>query len=58
MTMRSWIRQLFTKPVTMPIRKAPLRVRLGSEALEDRLAPAGGLLAEFLSNGVVQVRAD
>ena len=47
MTMRSWVRQLFTKPVTLPIRKAPLRVRLGSEPLEDRLAPAGGLLSEF-----------
>ncbi len=58
MTMRSWIRHLFHPPVTRPIRKAPLRVRLGSEALEDRLAPAGGLLASLLGDQTVQIRAD
>src|SRR4051794_33768624 len=40
MTMRSWIRQLFTRPVTRTIRRAPRRIRPGLEALEDRLAPA------------------
>jgi len=58
MTMRSWIRKLFAQPVTRPIRKAPRRIRLGSEALEDRVVPAGGLLSEFLGNGIVQIQAD
>jgi len=38
MNKRSWIRQLFTRPVTRAIRKPPHRARLGLgvEALEDR----------------------
>src|ERR1700745_3560399 len=37
---RSWIRNLFTRPVTRPIRKAPSRNRLTVEELESRLVPA------------------
>src|SRR5262245_32475521 len=40
MTLRSWIRQLFARPVTRPIRKAPARCRPALEALEDRALPA------------------
>src|SRR5262245_32780056 len=40
MTLRSWIRQLFARPATRPIRKAPARCRPALEALEDRLTPA------------------
>src|SRR5262245_47293895 len=36
----SWIRQLFARPVTRPIRKAPARCRPALEALEDRALPA------------------
>src|SRR4051794_33980885 len=40
MTMRSWVRQLLTRPVTHPIRKAQRRTRPWLVALEDRTAPA------------------
>src|SRR5262249_12678370 len=40
MTMRSWIRNVFARRVTRPIRKAPHRTRLGVEALEDRTVPS------------------
>ena len=40
MTKRSWIRNLFTRPATRPIRKAPPRARLAVEALEDRTVPS------------------
>ena len=40
MSLRSWIRTLFARPVTRPTRKAPNRARLVVEALEDRRVPA------------------
>src|SRR5262245_21080118 len=40
MSMRSWARNLFTRPATRTIRRAPHRARLSLEALEDRLVPA------------------
>jgi hypothetical protein len=40
MTMRSWMRQLFARPLTRTIRKAPRRIRPSLEQLEVRLAPA------------------
>jgi Ca2+-binding RTX toxin-like protein len=40
MTARSWIRRLFARPVTRPVRRAPARGRLRVEALEDRSVPA------------------
>jgi hypothetical protein len=45
MTMRSWMRRLFARPVTPAIRKAPRRIRPAFEALEDRL-----VLATFADN--------
>jgi hypothetical protein len=40
MTMRSWLRKLFTRPVPQTIRKAPRRARLALEELEDRTCPS------------------
>src|SRR5216683_3691475 len=40
MMKRSWIRQLFARPVTRTIRKAPHRARPALEALEDRCVPS------------------
>src|SRR5262249_18793182 len=40
MTKRSWIRNVFTRPATRAIRKAPDRVRPALEALEDRTVPS------------------
>src|SRR5262245_21300075 len=40
MASRSWIRTLFSRPVTRTIRKAPGHYRPRVEALEDRLDPA------------------
>jgi CSLREA domain-containing protein len=40
MMKRSWIRKLFTPPVSRTIRKAPRRVRLALEALENRCCPS------------------
>jgi hypothetical protein len=42
MTMRPSIRNLFTRPVTRRIRKAPHRARLAMEALEDRCLMSSG----------------
>src|SRR5262245_62263012 len=44
MTMRSWLRHMFARPVTRPIRKAPRRSRPAVEALEDRCVPANILV--------------
>src|SRR5215472_693350 len=44
MSMRSWIRDLFARPSTRPIRKAPRRARLSIEALEDRTVPSVSVL--------------
>src|SRR6516165_6006014 len=40
MTIRSWIRNLFDRSATRPIRKAPTRAPLGVELLEDRAVPS------------------
>ena len=40
MSLRSWIRSLFTRPATRTIRKAPRRTRLTLEALEGRWCPS------------------
>src|SRR5580692_6882347 len=50
MTMRSWIRDLFARPVTRPIRKAPHRARLALEALEDRWCPSTIVVNSALDN--------
>src|SRR5262249_48867379 len=40
MTLRSWIRNLFARPAPCPARKAPARLLLTLEALEDRTVPS------------------
>src|SRR5271163_2643942 len=40
MKMRSWIRNLFARPVMGPLRKAPHRSRPALEVLEDRWVPS------------------
>ncbi len=37
---RSWIRQLFARPITRPIRKAARGFRPALEVLEDRWVPS------------------
>ena len=62
MSMRSWIRNLFTRPATRQMRKAPRRARLSVETLEDRWVPAtitvGSLLDTSTTGtaGVVTLR--
>src|SRR5262249_53272290 len=51
MTMRSWVRDVFARPVTRPIRKAPPRARLGVEALEDRTVPSTFTVVNTLDDG-------
>src|SRR5215471_16752782 len=52
MTMRSWIRKLFARPVAQPLRKRPHRARLAVEALEQRWAPSF-TVTNLLDNGSV-----
>src|SRR5438445_12315417 len=40
MRTRSWIRNLFARPITRTIRKAPHRIRPALEVLEDRCVPS------------------
>jgi hypothetical protein len=51
MTTQSWIRKLFARPVTRPIRKRPHRARPVLEALEDRLVPSISPLAPTAGDG-------
>ena len=51
MALRCWIRNLFARPVTRPIRKAPARCRPRLEALEDRLAPAAYHVTSLSDDG-------
>ena len=51
MTMRPWVRNVFARPVTRPIRKAPPRTRLGLEALEDRTVPSTFTVLNTLDDG-------
>src|SRR5258708_6742219 len=51
MTKHSWIRQLFTRPVTRPIRNAPHRARLAVEALEERCVPSTLTVTNTLDDG-------
>ncbi len=40
MSIRSWIRSLFSPPVSRTLRKTPRRTRPALEALEDRWCPS------------------
>ncbi len=51
MTMRSWFRNVFTRPGTRTIRIAPLRVRPGLEVLEDRITPSTVLFVDLNASG-------
>jgi hypothetical protein len=53
MSLRSWIRNVFARPVTRPTRKAPNRARLVLEALEDRLVPSTFTVTNTLDDGSV-----
>src|SRR5262245_29557880 len=50
MTARSWLRSLFTRPVTRPIRKRQVR-RPALESLEDRTVPSVAFQTETEPNG-------
>src|SRR5262245_60467406 len=49
----SWIRNLFARPVTRTIRKAPRRVRPALEMLEDRCVPSTFTVLNTLDDGTV-----
>jgi hypothetical protein len=51
--MRSWMRQLFTRPVTRTIRNVPDRARPAMEVLEDRCVPSTFTVNSLLDNGSV-----
>ncbi len=53
MTLHSWIHNLFSRPRTRPLRKAPPRTRLAVEALEDRLVPSTYTVLNTLGDGSV-----
>ena len=53
MMKRSWIRQLFARPVSSTIRKAPRRVRPALEVLEDRCVPSTFTVLNALDDGSV-----
>jgi hypothetical protein len=53
MKMRWWVRPLFRRPVTRPIRNAPVRFPLALERLEERLAPT--VTPQLLSSGILDI---
>src|ERR1700722_20307408 len=55
MSMRSWFRNVYARPATRPIRKAPHRFCPALEALEDRTVPT---VTGALPNQLVWLRAD
>jgi hypothetical protein len=57
MTMRSWIRSLFTRPAAHTIRKGPCRARLYLETLEDRFVPSTFTVLNGADDGDGSLRA-
>ncbi len=56
MMKRSWIRNIFARPVSRPMRKEPHWVRLALEALEDRIVPANYLVTNTNDTGAGSLR--
>jgi Ca2+-binding RTX toxin-like protein len=56
MTLHSWIRKLFVRPVTRPTRQAPARRRPTLEALEDRLVPSTFTVLNTSDSGAGSLR--
>jgi parallel beta-helix repeat protein len=56
MAIRSWTHNLFARPVTRTIRKAPQRSRLALEALEDRLVPSTFTVMNTADSGTGSLR--
>ena len=56
MTMRSWIRNVFTHPVTRPIRRGPARTSLSLQGLEDRAVPAIFTVSNIADSGFGSLR--
>jgi hypothetical protein len=54
---RSWIRDLFVRPVSRPIRKLKERSKLVLEALEDRCVPATITVSTTADSGAGSLRA-
>ena len=51
MSMPSWLRNVFARPTTRPIGKAPPRARPALEALEDRTVPSTFTVTNTLDDG-------
>jgi parallel beta-helix repeat protein len=51
MSVHSWVRKLFARPITCPIRRAPHRFRPAAEVLEDRTVPSQLLGTNLLDDG-------
>ena len=53
MTMRTWIRNLFTRPAVRTVRRAARGFRPSLEVLEDRVVPATFTVLNTLDDGSV-----
>ena len=54
--MQSWIRKLLSSPRPQTNRKNPARSRLRFDSLEERIAPAGGLVYAAVSQAPLTLR--
>src|SRR3954452_10923669 len=56
MSKQSWVRKMFSRPVTSPIRKTPCRVRLAVETLEDCTVPSTFTVLNVNDSGAGSLR--